>query len=356
MPDSLWLHGLQHAWLLCPPLSPRVCSNSCPFSQWCHPTISSSVIPFSSCPPYFPASGSLQWVGFLHQVAKVLELQLQHQSFQWIFRVDFLQDWLVGSPCRPRDSQESSPAPQFKSINSSALSLLHGPTLTCIHDYWKNHSFDYALPGWLKFKQLRTANVRKYVEQLELPFITCGNTMWNSQFEGKFGIFLQNQAYTYYMTQQLCSLVFTQTCWKHVHTKTSTQMFTAALFIISLTWKQVRCPSVSVCINKLWSTQTNEYSVQLLSCVWLFAIPWTTAGQASLSITNSLTLLKLMSIKSVMPSIHLILCHPLLLLPSIFPNIRVFSNESILHIMWSKLSELQLQHQSFQWIFRTDFL
>ena len=77
-------------------------------------------------------------------------------------------------------------------------------------------------------------------------------------------------------------------------------------------------------------------SVQSLSCVRLFATPWTTACQASLSITNSWSLLKLMSIQSVMPSNHLILCHPLLLLLSIFPNIRVFSNDSVLHIRWPK--------------------
>ena len=75
-------------------------------------------------------------------------------------------------------------------------------------------------------------------------------------------------------------------------------------------------------------------SVQLLSCVWLFTTPWTAARQASLSITNSWSLLKLMSIESVMSSNHLILCHPLLLLPSIFPSIQVFSNESTLHIRW----------------------
>ena len=74
-------------------------------------------------------------------------------------------------------------------------------------------------------------------------------------------------------------------------------------------------------------------SVQSLSHVRLFATPWTAAHQASLSITNSWSLLKLMSIESVMPSSHLILCHPLLLLPSIFPNIRVFSNESVLCII-----------------------
>ena len=66
-------------------------------------------------------------------------LQLQHQSFQWIFRVDFLWDWLVWSPCSPRDSQESSPILQFKSINSSELSFLYGPLLTSTHNYWKNH-------------------------------------------------------------------------------------------------------------------------------------------------------------------------------------------------------------------------
>ena len=76
--------------------------------------------------------------------------------------------------------------------------------------------------------------------------------------------------------------------------------------------------------------------VQLLSRVWLFATPWTAARQASLSITNSQRLSKLMSIESVMPSNHLILCHPLLLLPSIFPTIRVFSSESVLPIRWPK--------------------
>ena len=82
--------------------------------------------------------------------------------------------------------------------------------------------------------------------------------------------------------------------------------------------------------------QSQFSSVQLLSHVQLFATPWTAAHQASLSITNSQNLLKLMSIESVMPSNHLILCRPLLLLPSIFTSIRVFSNESALHIRWPK--------------------
>ena len=94
--------------------------------------------------------------------------------------------------------------------------------------------------------------------------------------------------------------------------------------------------------------------VHSLSRVRLFATPWAASRQASLSITNSLSLLKLMSIKSVMTSSHLILCRPLLLLPSIFPRIRVFSNESAHQV--ARVLEFQLQHQSFQWLFRTDFL
>ena len=83
-----------------------------------------------------------QGVNTSHEVAKVLEFQLQHHSFQRNPRADLLQNGRVGSPCSPRDSQESSPTPQFKSIDSSALSFLPSPTLTSMHDYWKNHSLD----------------------------------------------------------------------------------------------------------------------------------------------------------------------------------------------------------------------
>ena len=121
----------------------RVCSNSCSLSQWCHPTISSSA---TLCPPALNLSqhqSLFQWVGSLHQVAKVLKLQLQHQCFQWIFRIDFLLDWLVRSHCSPRDSQESSPAPQFKTIYSSVFSLLYGPTPPSVPDYQESDIFDY---------------------------------------------------------------------------------------------------------------------------------------------------------------------------------------------------------------------
>ena len=148
MSDSLWPHDLQHARPPCPTPTPKAYSNSCPLSRWCHPTISSSLIPFSSCPQSFPASGS----------------------------------------------------------------------------------------------------------------------------------FLMSQFFT--------SFQFS--------------------------------------------------SVQYLSRVRLFAVPWTAARQPSLSITNSQSLPKLMSIESVMPSNRLIFCHPFLLLPSIFPSIRVFPNESVLRIRWPK--------------------
>ena len=147
----------------------------------------------SPSPPTFNLSqhqGLFQWVGSSQKMAKVLELQLQHLSFQSIFRVDFLWDWLLWSTCCPRDSQESYSA------------------------------------------------------------IDC--------------------------------------------------------------------------------------SVQSLSHIWHLGIPWTAARQASLSITNSQSLFKLMSLESVMPSNHLIFCCPLLLPPLIFPSIRVFSSESILHIRWPK--------------------
>ena len=143
MSDSLQPHGLQHARPPCPSPSPRIYSNSCPLSQWCHPTISSSAVPFSSCLQSAWHQGLFKWVSSSHQVTKILEFPLQHQSFQWILRTDFLEDGLVRSLCSPRDSQGSSIL-WFKSINSLMLSFLYSPTLTSIHDDWKNHSFDWT--------------------------------------------------------------------------------------------------------------------------------------------------------------------------------------------------------------------
>ena len=123
-------------------------------------------------------------------------------------------------------------------------------------------------------------------------------------------------------------------------------------FVLCFGWPP--WPTVNTAVNQ-GSVQFS--SIQLLIYVWLFVTSWIAAHQTILlSITNPRSLLKLMSIESVMPSNHLILCRPLLFLPSIFPSIRVFFQwVSSLHQM-AKVLEFQLQHQSFQWIFRTDFL
>ena len=87
--------------------------------------------------------GLFQWVSCSHQMMKILELQVQHQSFQREFRIDFPSDWLVWSPCWLRDFQESSPAPQLEGITALVLHLLHGPALTTVHGHWEDHSLDY---------------------------------------------------------------------------------------------------------------------------------------------------------------------------------------------------------------------
>ena len=125
--------------------------------------------------------------------------------------------------------------------------------------------------------------------------------------------------------------------------------------VINQNWKNMK-KNIHLCTTESLALQKKFSSVQSFSRVRLFATPWTAPRQAPLSTTNSQSLLKLMSIESVMTSNHLILCRPLLLLPSIFPSIRVFFQwVSSLHQV-VKVLELQLQHQSFQWIFRTDFL
>ena len=137
--NSLPPHGLQHIRPPCPSPTPGVYSSSCPLSQWCHQIVSSSVIPLSPRPQSFPASGSFlmsqlfasgsQNIGVSASVS-VLPIKTQN----W-----FPLGWTGWSP---RDSQESSPTPQFKSINSSVLSFLYSPTLISIYDYWKNYSLD----------------------------------------------------------------------------------------------------------------------------------------------------------------------------------------------------------------------
>ena len=122
----------------------RRCSNSCPLSQWCHPTISSSVVPFSSCPQSFPSSGPFQRSQFLASGGQTTgvasSVSVLPMNFQGWFPLG-----LTGLiSCCPRDCQESSPAPQLESINSLVLSRLYGPIFTSVHDYRENHSSNYT--------------------------------------------------------------------------------------------------------------------------------------------------------------------------------------------------------------------
>ena len=140
MSNSLRLHGLQHARSPSPSPAPRACSNSCPLSQWCHPIISSSVVPFSSHLQSFPASGSFPMSQFFASGSQRIGVSASAS----ILPIN-IQDWFplgLTAWISLQGTLKSSPRPWFKTINSSALSFLYSPTLTCIHDHWKNHSLD----------------------------------------------------------------------------------------------------------------------------------------------------------------------------------------------------------------------
>ena len=139
MSHSLWPDGLQHTRTPCPLPTPGDCSDSCPLSGWYHPIISSSTVLFSSCPQSFPASGACP-------VSQILCIRWpKYWSFsispsnEYSGLISFQIDWF---DLAVQGTQESSPTPQFKSINSSVLSFLYGSTFTSIYDYWKSHSFE----------------------------------------------------------------------------------------------------------------------------------------------------------------------------------------------------------------------
>ena len=143
---------LSHVWLFATPWTTirtpvhhQLLVSTQTHVHWVGDAIQPSHPLLSPSPPALNLSqhqGLFKWVSSSHQVVKVLEFQFQHQSFQWTPRTDLLQDGQVGSPCSPRDSQESSPTPEFKSINFLVLSFLYSPTLTFIHDHWRNHSLN----------------------------------------------------------------------------------------------------------------------------------------------------------------------------------------------------------------------
>ena len=139
---SLQPHGLQHVRLPCPSPSAGVCPSLCPLHWWCHPTISSSVIPFSSCLQSFPASGSFPMSRLFPSGCQSIGVSASASVLPMSIQGWFLLR-LVWFPSWPRVSQESSPAPQFESISSWVLCLLYGPALKVVHDYWKDHSLDY---------------------------------------------------------------------------------------------------------------------------------------------------------------------------------------------------------------------
>ena len=140
--NSLQPQGLQHARVPSPSSTPRACSNSCPLSQWCHPTISSSVAPFSSCPQSFPASGSFQMSQLFASggqscgvSASTLVLPMNTQDWSPL-------GWISWISSQSKGLWRVFSNTTIQSINSSVLSFIRSPTLTSIHDHWKNHSLD----------------------------------------------------------------------------------------------------------------------------------------------------------------------------------------------------------------------
>ena len=141
--NYLWPHGLQHARLPCPSLSPRVCSHSRPLNRYCHPTVSSSVVPFS-CLQSFPASRSfLRSQFFMSGGQSIWSFSFSispSNEYSWLisFRIDWFYLLAVWAILKNFLQYHSSKA------SILWLNLLYGPTLTSTHDYWKNHSFDYT--------------------------------------------------------------------------------------------------------------------------------------------------------------------------------------------------------------------
>ena len=148
--DSLCPHDLQHTRPPCPSLSPWVCSNLCPLSQWHHPNISSCVAPFSSCPQSFPASESFAmnrlFTSDSQSIGTLASALVFPMNIQGRFPLGLIG--LISLLSKGLSRVFSRTTGEFKSISSLAFSLLHGSVLTSVHDYWKNRSFDYMDFHW----------------------------------------------------------------------------------------------------------------------------------------------------------------------------------------------------------------
>ena len=153
MSDSLWPHGLQHARLPCLSPIPGTCSNACPLSRWWHPTIPSSVIPFSSCLQSFPASGSFPMSQFFSSSGQSIGVLASASLLPMNIQDWFPLGWTGLISLQSKGLSRVFSNTTVKHINSLALSFLYSPTLTSIHDYWKNYSF-YIHYHFQKFMSL----------------------------------------------------------------------------------------------------------------------------------------------------------------------------------------------------------
>ena len=140
--DSLWPHGLWLTRLPCPSSIPRAYSNSCPSSQWCHPSISSSVVPFSSCPQSLPASGSFPVSQFFTSGGQSIGVSASVSVLPMNIQDWFPLGWTSWISLQSRGLSRVFSNSTVQSINSSALSFLYSPTVTSIHDHWKNYIFN----------------------------------------------------------------------------------------------------------------------------------------------------------------------------------------------------------------------
>ena len=140
MSNSLQPHGLQYVRLPCPSPTPRACSNSCPSNRWCHPIISSSVVPFSCCFQSFPASGSFQMSQFFASGGQNIGASASASVLPKNIQDWFPLGWTGWISLQSKGLSRVFSNTIVQEHQASALSLLYGPTLTSIHDYWKNHS------------------------------------------------------------------------------------------------------------------------------------------------------------------------------------------------------------------------
>ena len=197
--DSLWPHELQHTRPPCPSPNPRVYSNLSSSSQWCHPTISSSVIPFSSLPPIPPSIRVFSNESTLHvRLPKYWSFSINPSSNEHPGLISFRMDWL---DLLAVQGTLKSLFQQFKSINFSALSFLHSPTLTSIHDHWKNHSLHLTLI-------IREMQIKAMRYQFTLVGMANINEFTNKFWKGCG----ENRTFAYFWWE--CNLV--QLLWKWV--------------------------------------------------------------------------------------------------------------------------------------------